>query len=612
MASAISKYDSEWNVDDPLDIEFEIIRAGGTFRKVKGGPKFGNGLFFHYKAAMQLLWPEDDWHRWADDVLRELLAHKYVGIMGCANSNKTYMSAKWALLDYWVFPNDTLTILSSTDTRGLELRIWGSIKDLFNQGQEYRENMGSDSLPGVVLESIHSITTDEINEHEKGKKARVLKKGIIGIPCMQNGKFVGIGKYCGVKQKRLRLIGDEGQFMGPSYIKAISNLSQQPGFKCAMLGNAIDPLDPLGQFCEPKEGWQSHPEPTVTTVWQTKWPDGVCLNLVGTDSPNFDYPETEPVKYPYMVNRVSIKEVEDFFGKDSIEYWSQCKGVLKSGLLKKRIITPDFCKQHEAHNLAIWDATERTKAASLDAAYGGVGGDRCVFRWGEYGLSYDNKEIVRVERPEIVPVSISRKESPEDQIALWCHKRLLELGIPAERLYYDATGRGSLGAAFARIMGTSVPTPVEFGGRPTTRPVRHDLFIIDEVTSERRLKRCDEHYFDMVSELWFSVRYTIESNQMRELDQETMREGCQREFGMWAAKKYFVESKHKPRQRKLMAVSPDLFDALVVLVEGFRRLGFKIMNLGEGKVKEFTENNWLADAGNQWDKVLKGHMIRRA
>lgn len=606
----IQKYGWNWNedvFDDPLDIELACIRKGGQW-KTKGGTA-GLGLFQHYKNAMQIAWSDDDWHRWAEETLKEVIVRKYLGVVGPGNSGKTYMLSKYPLIDYWAFPDCTLTMVSSTDIRGLELRVWGTIKDLFNRAQEYREAQGSEPLPGVVLESLHTITTDAIDEHDKGKKARVLKKGIICIPCLANGKYVGLGKYVGAKQTRTRLISDECQFMGPSFLDALSNLGQSPGFKFVGLGNAVDQLDCLGRVCEPKDGWDRHPEPEITSSWETKWPNGGCLNLVGTDSPNFDFQDTEPVKYPYMVNRIGIADVEAFWGKDSLEYWSQCKGVFKAGLMRNRFWTPDFCKQHHAHDMATWESPDRIKIASLDAAYSGTGGDRCVFRWGEYGLAHDGKEILRVERPEIVPVSIRSNLSPEDQIAFWCQKRLVELGIPSDRLFYDATGRGSLGASFAKLMGNTPPSPIEFGGKPSKRPVRYDLFVEDETTGERRLKRCDEHYYDMVSELWFSLKYTVHAEQMRELDMDTVREGSLRETGVWSKKRNFVESKHNPKDRKKMVRSPDLVDNLVALVEGARRLGFKIANLSEGHVPITETNNWADDAHRSFTKTLRSHLL---
>jgi hypothetical protein len=613
MAQTFVRYDINWDCEtyaDPLQVEFYCIRKGG--RWAVGGEERGLGLFQHYKNAMSILWPDDDWHRWADLALENIVNHKYVGLLGPRDSGKTYMASKFVITHYWAFPKTSLAMVSSTEGRGLELRIWGTIKDLFNRGQERQDAAGFDSLPGNVLENLHTITTDTIDEQDKKKRGRLLTRGIICIPCaagMQAGSYSGISKYIGAKQARTLLVADELPFMGPAFIEAISNLGQWQGAKILGLGNAYDPLDCMGQFCQPDDGWNSHLEPTKTTVWKTKWPDGVCVNFVGTDSPNFDYPESEPVKHVYLVNRIGMRDVIAFWGEDSTQYYSQCVGVYKPGLLAKRFWSQDFCKEHKAHDMAFWDSTERTRLASLDAAYGGNGGDRCVFRWGEFGLSHDGRDILRVERPEIVPVSAKLKADPEDQIAQWCFGRLTALGIPFSQLYYDSTGRGTLGAAFAKLMKDNPPTPVEFGGRPSARPVRHDLFVIDEKTGEQRLKRCDEQYLDFVSELWFSLRHMVHAEQLRELDLETAREGCLREIGVWSKKRDFVESKHNPQHRKKMPRSPDLMDNLVTMVEGARRLGFQIEHLGGKQIVE-AQDTTLQDLEIELDGIMEKHLLR--
>jgi hypothetical protein len=139
--------------------------------------------------------------------------------------------------------------------------------------------------------------------------------------------------------------------------------------------------------------------------------------------------------------------------------------------------------------------------------------------------------------------------------------------------------------------------------------VRHDLFVIDDKTGDKRLKRCDEQYWDMVSELWFSVKHMVHTEQMRELDLPTMREGCERVIGVWHGKKDFVESKHNPQDRKKMIVSPDQMDNLVTMVELARRLGFKIENLGAPVLVDNAPAGWLEKEASKYTGMLQKHML---
>ena len=580
-----------------LEIELTCIRMGG--KGVYDGAPFGEGLYHHYKAAMSLCWPTDDWHRWAELFLREILANKITGILGSQNSGKTYSASKFALVDYWANPETTGILISSTDVRGLELRVWGTIKDLFNRAKD----LWGDCLPGSVVDSLHAITTDKVDKTH----GRVLKKGIICIPCLQSGRYVGLGKYVGFKMPRVRLIADEAQFMGPNFLDAISNLAGNPDFKAVIMGNPLDPLDPLGMACEPEGGWAGLPEPSKTTVWKTKFMHGKCINFVGTDSPNFDPPITDPPRYRYMISKGALDEVVAFWGDDSQEFWSQIKGVMKTGLMARRVITPDLCREHHALEKAYWADTKHTRIYAIDAAYSAVGGDRCVGGWAEFGESADGEQILRIDRPFIIPIKVTSKFSPEDQIAEFVQTHSELAGVPSTDIFYDSTGRGTLGPAFARRFKDKVPVPVEFGGRPTERPVRHDLFIT--VNGEKRLQTCREYYLDFVSELWFSSRYIIECDQMRELPEDVMREGCSREYGRVRSNKIFVESKHDPKARERMRRSPDLYDWLVTICEGARQRGFRIARLGQPPKQETAQDDFWREQESKFRNAIQDALL---
>lgn len=606
MSNKIEKYGLMWEPEtDELQIEFYMIQQGGMFITTNG--TYGLGLYEHYKRAMTIMWPEDDWHRWAELGLREIIKNKMTGIMGPASSNKTYIASKYALTDYWCFPENTCTLISSTDVRGLELRVWGKVKELFNRGIARFPY-----LPGTVLESIHAIATDDISEDDK---ARVLNRGIICIPCLQSGRYVGLGKYVGIKQQRLRLIADECQLMGMTFLDAVANLGGNPNFKGIFLGNPIDPLDPLGMVCEPVDGWTSLPEPTKTTAWKTKFLDGRCVNFVGSDSPNNDFPDENGPKFPYMIHRRRIEEIAAFWSMESQQYYSQAIGVMKTGLLERRVITRDLCREHHAQDKALWGGGSKTKIYAVDAAYSGTGGDRCIGGYIEFGLNIEGIQIIRVNKPKLIPVSIRSTEQPEDQIARFvqqdCAKTDLDEGIKTENIFYDSTGRGTLGSAFARVFGGVTPVPVEFGGKPTKRPVRHDLFTIDEHTKQKRHVRCDEYYYDFVSELWMTSRYVIETDQMRELPEEVMAEGCQREYGRSAGNKYFVESKHDKKARERMKVSPDLYDWLVTAIEGARQRGFILQKLGAVFVDR-DDDKWLDERRRKLQKLYESKKLSHA
>jgi hypothetical protein len=589
------KYGLDWGEGaSELEIEFTMLQK----RLWDKGP--GSSPLEHYLAIDRILWPEDDQHRWFKLAFKALCENTITTLMGCADSGKTYPTAKWGLIEYWSSPKDTLVIVSSTDARGLELRVWGAMKDLYNRAIERVPY-----LPGVVLESAKAITTDTLSEDNR--KARVLRKGIVCIPCMISGRFVGLGKYVGVKQKRIRQIGDEVQFMGPTFLEAIPNYLGKD-YQAAFLGNPLEPTDCLGRLAEPLDGWENQEEPEKTSTWKTRFHGGICVNLVGTDSPNFDYPRKQKIKYPYMISWKKIESTIAFYGKDSIQYYSQCKGVMRFGLVGKRVITSDMCKEHGAHGDALWLNTSTTKLYALDPAYGGE--DRCVGCILEFGLSNKEQLILKVHPPEVIPVKPGISKKPEMQIAEHVKMRMDAANIPPTHCFYDSTGKGTLGESFAVVFGNTPPVAVDSGGKPTSRPVRHDLFIVDEQMHGKRLKRCDEHYSKFITEMWFSVRTLIECNQMRELPVDVMLEGCLREYMTVRGNKIEVEPKDKTRER--MGRSPDLFDCLAIGVEGARQLGFEIKSLSMA----FTEgpdgdlDDELSQGGEAYDSFLQKNRMQ--
>ena len=112
----------------------------------------GRSLFYHFRAAFTLIWPEDDHQRWSDLILKTFCENEITVLIGCSDSGKTWTMSKIALVDYWSQPDKTLWLVSTTEGRGSELRIWGAIKDLFNRGKmRYPANPSTISRPSPLI-----------------------------------------------------------------------------------------------------------------------------------------------------------------------------------------------------------------------------------------------------------------------------------------------------------------------------------------------------------------------------------------------------------------------------------------------------------------------------
>lgn len=575
MASEIERYGAYWPSGlDSLEIELACIKLGGNWVG-KEGQQCGAGLFEHYMKARKLAWPQRYRHRWTDLLYENFIANDVTVLMGAASAQKTSHAVEFCLLNYWARPENTLVILSTVNMAKLDIGVYAELKMLFESAKARFP-----WLSGHVIEYKRAIATDNIEDG----MGRDFRKGVIARPCYIGGRFVGLGTLAGVKQDYIFYVADELQFMEPAFSASWPHLFSNGSVKIIGSGNPKhDPEDELGKAGEPQEGWNAHPEPTKTEVWDTKFMGGRCVNLVGTDSPNFDVPEGAKPPYPRLINRAFAKRIEHDHGPDSFEYYRLVKGVMRVAFAHSRVITRQLCRDHHALEKAVWLDTNHKRVYALDPSYGGD--DRCVGMALEWGMDNHGLEIIRVIGYRVFQFSLAGTTEIETQIAEILAEELVAYNIPSDDCFYDSVGKGTLGGPFAIKFGRRPPVAVDSGAQPTDRIVRQDLFI-DEDNGLRRHKTCAEHYSKFVSEMWFSVRYCIEANQLRELPEDVMTEGCARIYEIVAGNKIQVEPKSDPKKKedlkRRLGKSPDLFDTLAIGIEGARQRGFIINRLGAG------------------------------
>jgi hypothetical protein len=588
-----------------LAIQFDAIVRGGRWVN-QAGQNCGEGLFEHFIRARALIWPDRYRHEWTDLLYHSFIENDICIMMGAASTQKTSHAAEYVLLRYWMAPKNTLVVVSTIDMDKLDTGVFGEIKMLWEKGRDRWP-----WLSGHLLEHRRFISSDSIEEGD----VRDFRRGCIGRPCYVGGRWVGLGKLAGTKQENIIFLADELQFMAETFIHSWPNLFSNGNVKIIGSGNPKhDPDDQLGIAAEPKEGWASVGEPKVTTTWATRFMGGICVNLVGTDSPNFRAVE-KGLREPYpkkLIGPGFAERIAHDWGTDSPEYYTQVKGVMRIDMAVKRVITRMLCREHGALGKVVWSGKPTTKVMGVDPSYGG--GDACIEVILEWGEDVSGEEIIRVASWKQIKLDISKDKSVEDQIADVVFDDLEREKIPYHNAFYDPYGKGTIGYAFSRRFpqGRS-PIPVDSGGRPTSRPVRSGLFV-DETDSfgqvTKRLKRCDEHYSKFVSESWFSVRYVIEAGQMRELPEDMMLEGCGRKYDTVAGNKIEVEPKDDMKERGLK--SPNKFDALAVAMEGARQRGFKIGKLSNAVVTDKDDIDFFSEEANRWKKTIQSKLLKYA
>lgn len=588
---------------EDLAIEFKFIECGGTL--TIQGQTFGLGLFEHLMNARKLIWPHRYGHRWTDLMYRNFIENDITVLCGAASSQKTSHAVEFCLLNYWARPDNTLVILSSVNMDKLDVGVWAELQMLWNQGRDRY-----DWLPGNIIPYKRAISTENLDEDGM----RDFRKGCICRPCYVGGRWVGLGILAGIKQDFIFYLADELQFMSEGFSKSWPHLFSNGCVKIIGSGNPKhDPEDELAKTAEPIEGWNAHPEPEKTEVWPTRFMGAKCVNLVGTDSPNFDVPEGQPEPYARLISRRFAKRIAHDHGEGSFEYYQLVKGVMRVQFAHSRVITRQLCREHHALESVKWKDDQQTNIYGLDPSYGGD--DRCVGMPGKFGLDIEGNQILLLLPYRVFRLDLRKEMSAEDQIAEILTEELTRYNVPPENCFYDACGKGTIGGALAANFGHRVPVAVDSGARPTKRPVREDLFV--EENGGKRLKRCDEHYSKFVSEMWYSVRYTIEADQLRGLLEDVMAEGCARIYEVVAGNKIEVEPKTDPKKKedlkRRLGKSPDLFDTAAILVEGARQRGFKIRRLGSS-VNDDGEDGfrWLADKVRQHHELMTSKQLTYA
>lgn len=604
------KYGVWWSpyATPPL-IELQMISKGGRWKK-QDGTIAGLGLAHHYRRFQELVWPERIWEKgpfknhWAEKCLEVWIEHTYIGAMGCAASGKSDSFACNGLTDWYAHPDCTTVLVSSTDLKSLELRIWGMVKKYHKAARKAFE-----WTPGHLIEGKQMIIQDDQQEFREG---RDFKNGIVAVPCKRGTQFVGLGSYVGIHNKRVRLLADECNLMPRAFLDSTSNLSKCQDFKLVGLGNPNETTNAHGVICEPAPelgGWEGGiDQKPGTKTWPTRFPNGICLQTPGSDSPNMQAPEGE-TPFPFLMTRQQLKDDARIWGVDDWHYKMMDEAMMPRGQGSRRVLTRQMCEKFGAFTKAIWRDSRRTKIAFLDAAYRGVGGDRCIFGELQFGPEAEGPDEpldvsafavqdarlrparIIVSLIDLIGLTISAEtgaDPSEDQIVRQVMSECNNRGIPPENFFFDAGMRTSLVTTFSRLWTPQVNS-IDCGGKPS-----------ENIVSMEIQKPCREYYSKFITELWFSVRLTVESGQFRDMTEEACTEFSQREWKMVAGNRIEVETKEEMKQKT--GRSPDLADAVAIGLHGAKIRGFVIARAKPPAAVK-SGKDWRDDLRHRADKL---------
>lgn len=503
--------------------------------------------FQHIQSAIDLLWNKrfkDSymWNDWTELMMRKFCENNYTAVTGSAASWKTTTAGLYALCKWFSSPADTAVILTSTTLDGLRRRIWKEVTRYYRM----------EPAMGNLIQSRNCI------QFTKGSD----DAGIFGIAVDKGDIDKAIGKIIGFHARNILVVVDEMQYTSEAIVEACVNLEAgAETFQFVGLGNADDQLDPHGRMCEPENGWDSiTPE---RDTWKTK--RGVCIHLDALDSPNV---KAGKDLYPGLVRQRDIDNTIRDYGADSPQFWQMRRGFWPPEGISRTVLSAPMIAKFKARDKAVW-VDNFVMGAALDPAF--EGSDRCILRFGKCGLidvgqkeehiepfqGEKNTSLMALSLGEIIQIKVqlSIPEPIHYQIVRIVREACLERGVGPQMFALDSTGEGGgLASIFHREWSPEIMC-IEFGGRPSRKPV-----------SNTNPKRADEEYYLRVTELWYQFRLLVQNGQIRDLDNETAAELCQRKIRMRGP---LIQVEPKAEMKERTKKSPDLADATVCLSELF-------------------------------------------
>tara|TARA_Y100001937_G_C7125930_1_gene334931 strand:+ start:862 stop:2625 length:1764 start_codon:yes stop_codon:yes gene_type:complete len=531
---------------DNMDVGGLIIPATNTLTALLYGFRHHESNkakeYFFWRLCDEL-WNHDELpekmmvkHPWATEMIKAVIANRYVSIGGAASSGKSHTMAAWGILNWLAAPRDTLVLLTSTTLREARKRIWGSVISLLSV---------IEGAPLKVRDSIGNVAY--INEQGN----LIERAGLSLIAAERSKTREAVGKFIGIKQKRVILIGDELAELSEAILQAgLSNLSKNPYFQLIGMSNPSSRFDAFGVWSEPKHGWDSV-DTNIDDRWKTKW-GGQYIRFDGERSPNIVAGEDV---YPWLPTQTKLDEDKALLGPESRGYMRMVRAIFFDSDETEGIYDEAELTRTGSMSDTEWQG-KPTPIAGLDPAFTN-GGDRTILYTGFVGYNHTGQFCVALGEPHHLNDDATNKAVPRTyqivrQVKELCKKK----GILPENVAVDATGAG---APFCDVLAgewSDQILRVSFGGKASDRRVSAN----SKMTGQ-------ELYVNRVSELWFVGKELIRTKQLFGIKNDLAQEITSRNYDMIKGSTLRMKIESKPEFKSRFGRSPDLADAAFLCLD---------------------------------------------
>lgn len=518
----------------------------------------------HLKHAMMLLDPEmrDGWNDWLEMMCYAYGSYSYIAALGCTISTKTHSFHKFGYYDALSDPFNTIMTCTTTNSAGLEQRMWPVVNNTFN----YLKTQGVIDDWRKTVSPVKMITPRP-DEKRFGIRA-------VTIDPRANKEEV-VDQLIGVHGKRRLWFVDEATSAPLAIQDAWANASAGTDHRRLVeLGNPYDMADALASFCRPIGGWNTVNEDTEMWEFEFYGEKGIGLHFHGAKSPNIKHGKLANGKerWPFLFGHDDLARLEAVKESNPTQYYRMCVGWFAPEGISRRVCSMAAIDRYKCGEHAIFRGGDVRQFLSLDPAFGG---DRCMLmRWKTGTDTSTAKRVMDLQEKRAIP--INPKLMPGEQIGSAVLTMASKYDI--KLIAIDTTTNNSAVAEWLSSNSKLKILWVNFGGSASA----------DRQVSDVDVRMASEAYAGKSSELAFAVANHLEF--IRGLDKDTCDELVSRYWEPVGEKptRQKVESKqiYKDRMKK----SPDDADCVALGVEAFRHLGGSSSSRVEAK-----RDDWKAE-----------------
>jgi hypothetical protein len=520
----------------------------------------------HLKNAIILIDKEmrDGWNDWTELMCWAYGTYDYIAALGCTASTKTHTFHNLAFYDYMSSPLKTMVTCTTTNSQGLDSRMWPIISSTFAYVKK----------TGMINDWKKTVAPYKLVRPTDSETKHVIKAQTIDPKADRQAV---VDQLIGAHAKRRVWLVDEATSAPMAIQDAWPNAAAATDHRrLVMMGNPNDEADSLSNFCRPRGGWSSVDEETETWEFDAFGGKGIGLHFHGKNSPNIKHGLSAKGKarWPFMFAQEDMDRLMAIKETNPTQYYRMCVGWFMPEGVSKRVCSMRSIDRFKCREHALFRGGDIRYFAALDPAFGG---DRCVLMIFKMGFDVNKKKVV-MDMVKKFHIPVDPRGLPGEQIGRFVLEKSREFKL--DRIGIDTTTGNSSCAEWLELNSTLKVDWIPFGGAASA----------ERTVSPQDDRLCKDAYYNKAAELAFGVANGLEV--IHGLDEDT----C-----IQLTSRYWEPIGDKPTRQKIetkalfkdrMKRSPDEADCLAVGVEVFRLMG--------GQELKKSSNRSLA-----WNQIAK-------